>query len=234
MTMLALIQRFCKRTGLTVPNTVYGSTDEQVAQILSLLEEEIEDLSGRGDWQRLTFEATHTSVATESQGAITAIATNNFRNFKNDTLWDRTESLPLEVIDGSDWQAEKGFSNTSPHYQVRVRGGELLATPTPVAGNTWAFEYVSWNCILDNDGTTYKQYFTEDTDTLLLPEPILLKGLRWRWKKEKGFEYEEDFNSYELMVAGELARQGVNKSLNLGDSRNNDRGVVVSQGTWPL
>lgn len=233
MTMLSMVQNFCRRTSLSVPTTVHGSTDTQVLQIMALLEEEGGDLSGRGSWERITFEATHTTTATESQGAMTTIASNNFRYIKNDTFWDRTESLPVFVIDGPDWQAEKGFSSTSPRYRVRVRGGELLVTPTPPAGNTWAFEYVSWNWILN--GSTYKQYFTDDADTLLLPETILLQGLRWRWKKEKGLEYAEDFVTYEKMIQDALGREGIRKPLHMDRMpKESIPGIVISQGSWNL
>lgn len=235
MTMLATVQRFCRRTNITVPTSVIGTTDPQVAQIYALLEEEGAELSGRGSWQELTFEATHTTLATEDQGAIDDIASNNYRYIKNDTIWDRTENLPVIVIDGPDWQAEKGFAATSPRYRARIRTGDLLSTPAPTAGNTWAFEYVTWNWILDNDGTTYKQYFTEDTDTLLLPEAILQMGLRWRWKKEKGFEYAEDFRTYETMVVDALSRNGM-KAILYQDrtARRSTPKVVVNQGNWPL
>ena len=235
MTMLATVQRFCRRTNITVPSAVIGTTDPQVAQICGLLEEEGAELSGRGDWQYLTYETTHTTVATESQGSIDDIAPNNFRYIKNDTIWDRTENLPVIVIDGPDWQAEKGFAATSPRYRARIRTNQLIATPTPVAGNTWAFEYVTWNWILDNDGSTTKQYFTEDTDTFLLPEVIIQMGLRWRWKKEKGFEYAEDFRTYETMVQDALSRQGMKTVLHQDRSeRRTTPKVVVNQGNWPL
>lgn len=235
MTMLTTIQRFCRRTNIPIPSTAYGSTDPQVLQAMSLLDEEGNDLASRGDWQALTFEATHTSLAAESQGDIETIASNGFSYIKNNTFWDRTEKLPIGVIDGVDWQQEKGFANTSPHYRVRIRGGELLATPTPTAGNTWAFEYVSENWILDTDGTTYKNHFTADTDTLLLPEKVLLAGLRWRWKKEKGFDYAEDFVTYEKLVEQYLGRQGVKRNLSMDEGRE-DRSphIHVSQGSWNL
>lgn len=235
MTMLSTIQHFCRRTNLTVPSTVLGTTNEQIAQIMAILEEEGADLSGRGDWQYLTQEATHTTVATESQGAITTIAGSDFRYIKNNTIWDRTENLPLIVLDGVDWQAEKGFATTSPRYHIRLRGNNLVSNPIPPAGNTWAFEWVSWNWILDNDGTTTKQYFTEDTDTFLIPEPILLAGLRWRWKKEKGFDYAEDFNTYEALVRDALGRDGIKSTLFMdGGIKENIPRVFVNQGTWPL
>lgn len=235
MSLLTIVQRFCKRTGIASPNTVYGSTNEQIVQIMGLLEEEGAELSGRGAWQQLVQEATHTTLAAENQGAIETIASGNFRYIVNKTAWDRSANLPLMVIDGPQWQAIKGFSSTGPQYSIRIRGGNLLANPAPAAGSTWAFEYISWNWILDNDGSTRKQYFTEDTDTVLLPEPIVMMGLRWRWKKEKGFDYQEDFISYESMVKDALSRDGIKKSLNMGDSHYEPRpGYTVNQGNWPL
>lgn len=235
MSLLATIQRFCRRTNITVPASVVGSTDPQAAQLYAMLEEEGSDLSGRGSWQVLTLEATHTTLAAESQGTIQNIASGNFRYIKNNTMWDRTENLPVAVIDGQDWQAEKGFASTSPRYRARIRGNELIVTPTPPAGNTWAFEYVSWNWIVAADGVTKKQYFTSDTDEFLLPEPILQMGLRWRWKKEKGFEYAEDFRTYELMVADALSRQGLQKNLDMGNTPEmGSPKIVVNQGNWPL
>ncbi len=231
MSLLATVQRFCRRTNITVPTSVIGTTDAQIAQIYSLLEEEGNDLSGRGNWQQLTLEATHTTLAVESQGDITDIADDGFRYIKNDTIWDRTENLPVLIIDGPDWQAEKGFANTSPRYMARIRGGELLSTPVPTAGNTWAFEYVTWNWISSNS----RRYFKLDSDTIDLPEPIIQMGLRWRWKKEKGFEYAEDFRTYEKLVADALSRQGLQKVL-IQDraSRTSSPRIIVNQGSWPL
>ena len=231
MSLLQTVQRFCRRTTLTVPTTVIDTADAQIAQVYALLEEEGNDLSGRGSWNKLTKEALHTTVATESQGNICDIADEGFRYIKNDTIWDRTESLPVTVIDGNDWAAEKGFSTTSPQYRARIRGGELLVTPTPVAGNTWAFEYVTWNWI--NNGE--KQYFTSDADVIDLPEPVIQMGLRWRWKKEKGFEYAEDFRTYESMVKDALGRDGLNKVLNMSRApQNASPKIVVNDGNWPL
>lgn len=234
MAMLAMIQRFCERTGIDSPSTVIGSTDQQILQIRALLEEEGNDLSKRGDWNELTFEATHTTVATESQGAITTIASNGFRSIRNDTIWDRTQKRQLSVINDVEWQTQKGFANTAPEYAVRIRGGVLLATPVPAAGSTWAFEYMSKNWILGADGTTYKQYFTRDTDTLLLPEELLTLGLRWRWKKEKGFDYAEDFNTYEKQVIQALGSNGTKRTISMGGGEGRTYGIHTSQGNWNL
>lgn len=234
--LLTIVQRHCQRSGLPVPATVYGSSDTQVQQLMGLLEEEGNDLNSRGAWEGTTFEATHTTLAAEDQGAITTIAQNGFKYIKNDTIWDRTRKLPvIGPKSPHEWQALKGFATTNPRYQFRIRGGKLLANPTPTAGNTWAFEYASKYWITDSTGSTYRQFFGADGDLVLLPPDLLLMGLRWRWKKEKGLEYAEDFRTYENQVKDALGRDGGKQVLSMSQESSSLRpGIFVSPGSWPL
>ncbi|HQR41319.1 MAG TPA: hypothetical protein PLX97_01515, partial [Gemmatales bacterium] len=200
-TLLSVVQDLCKRQNLSVPATVYGSTDQIVVQIMGLLEEEGTDLAPRHPWEGLINEASHTSVATESQGDMATIASNGFRYILNDTIWDRSTRLPVcGPMNPRSWQSLKALQNTGPRYQYRIRGGELLVNPTPVAGESWYFEYVSKNWISDAAGVNFYERFTADTNIILLPDNLVLQGLRWRWKKEKGFDYAEDFRTYEMQV----------------------------------
>lgn len=235
MSLLSLVESFCERTKLTVPASVMGSSDALVIQIRALLEEEGDALSRRGDWEGLTFEASHTTVATEDQGAMTSIATNGFRYIKNETMWDRTDKLPIPQMHSTLWQRFKAIVSAAPRYRYRVRGGHLLMTPTPSAGHSVYFEYVSKNWILGADGVTYKSEFTLDTDTLLLPEELLRMGLRWRWKKEQGLEYAEDFRDYEMQVADALGRDGGKQTIYMDGGYPQSRpGVIVPEYSWPL
>lgn len=109
----------------------------------------------------------------------------------------------------------------------------MLVNPVPPVGESWFFEYVTANWILAADGVTYKQYFTADTDTILLPETLVLMGLRWRWKKEKGFDYSEDFNTYEMQVKDALGRDGGKPVLSMDDTgRGPKPGIWVPDGSW--
>ncbi len=236
MSMLSVIQAFCARNHIPVPATVMGSTDAQVINLRALLEEEGDDLSARHQWQGIMFEATHTSVGAEDQGAMSAIASNNFNYICNGTIWDRTMQLKiLGPLNAQEWQAVKAMVPTGPDYRFRIRGGRLLVTPTPSAGRSWAFEYISSNWILGADGTTYKNRFTLDTDALLLPENLLIAGLKWRWRKDTGLEYAEDFRTYEMQVKDAMGRDGGRKVLDMNGSPGGMMpGVFVPQGSWAV
>lgn len=229
MALLQIVQYVCGRMNVPVPSTVMGNTDTLIVQMRRLLEEEGTDLSQRGPWQGITFEATHTTTAAEDQGALTTIASNGFRSIKNGTFWDRSSKLPiLGPLSDQQWQMLKGMATTGPRYHYRIRGGKLLINPTPTASLSWAFEYLSKNWILGADGTTYKQYFTLDTDTVLLPEDLVIQGLRWRWKKEKGMDYAEDFAMYEAQVNSALAKDGGKPVLSMSGDRKEARpGIFV-------
>ena len=130
----------------------------------------------------------------------------------------------------------KAVVTTGPRYQFRIRGGHLLINPVPTASLNWFFEYISKNWILGIDGTTYKQFFTLDTDTILLPEDLVLMGLRWRWKKEKGLDYAEDFRTYELQVKDAVGRDGGKRTLRMDRGRTQwpGPGIYIPAGSWSI
>lgn len=235
MNLLTLVQKFFQRTNLPAPATVFGSTDGFVLQAMGLLEEEVNDLASRHTWQGLQREASHTTVALEDQGNINTLDP-GFRFIRNNTIWDTTDRLPvLGPVSGSDWQAIKAVFANGPRYQFRFRGDHLLVNPIPTAGHDWRFEYESKYAILAVDGTTTKEFFTSDTDTFLLPDQLLLMGLRWRWLREKGLDYGELFNTYERQVKDAMGRDGGKKTLFMNECHREVRpGIFVPVANWTV
>lgn len=236
MSLLTLVQRFCERTNVPVPTNVMASVDTQIVQIRSLLEEEGSDLAKRGDWQGLLSEQTLTTLATEDQGALSALAS-GFRSIKNQTIWSRDRQLPVAgPMNAREWQGLKALFVNGPYYRFRIRGERLLVNPIPPAGETWAFEYSSSRWILDVDGVTRREFFTADTDTVLVPEDLMLLGLRWRWKAEKGLEYAEQMRTYEMQVQDALGSDGGKPILAMdGEGRRGGQpGIFVPEGSWSL
>lgn len=237
MSLLTTVQRFCERTNLPSPATVIGTTDTQVLQVKALLEEIGIDAASRHTWTSMTFQVLHTTIAAQDQGAMTSIAGGGWGFVKNMTIWDRTTTLPvLGPMDSVEWQALLAVLVTGPRFQFRIQNGHLLVNPVPPAGDTWAFEYVTKYWILGADGTTYKQYFTLDTDTMLIPEELLLQGLRAWWKREKGLDYAEDMRMYETQLKDASSRDGGKPNLHLDEAgfKGPQPGIWVTPYSWPL
>lgn len=244
MSLLTLVQKFTRRTAIPVPAAVLGSVDSQTVQILNLLEEECIELAARYQWKGLTNECTFLALATESQGTLASLGsgpttTNGLRYILNEIMWNRSLKMPIYgPMDPQKWQQTKANA-TVALSQYRIRGvttgtqATLLITPVLTAGHTIAFEYITDNWCLN--GSTPSSTFVADTDTILMPESVVAAGLRWRWKKEKGLSYAEDFASYERLVQDALTRDGTKGVLNMADSNQTIQpGIFVSPGSWPL
>lgn len=233
MSLLSIVQEFCERTQLPVPASVLGNSDPQVRQIKALLKEEGDALAMRGDWSFMVREYTHTTLAQESQLALSTL-TGGFRFILNETMWDRTDQRPIPQIGSMLWQRAKALVSASPRYHYRIQGGSLLMTPAPSAGHTVAFEYLSQYWIYDLAGNLGSD-FDDDVAGLLLPDQLLTMGLRWRWKKEHGLEYAEDFRDYEMQVKDYLGRDGGKATLRMdGMVRVPSPGIGVPEGNWSL
>lgn len=217
--ILTIISDACKRIGIVAPNTATGSTDLQVQQLVALANEEGRELANRYPWTALIREATFTSVAAESQGALSPTiisASLGFKYIINDTIWNRSSRYPLAgPTSAPRWQAEKAFGISGPYSRYRIRGGQLLLNPAPGAGLTMAFEYLSENWVLAADGTTTRDGFTMDDDYPVLDSNMVTQGVVWRFKQAKGLEYSQDFTKYEAMVADAMARDGTKQIINM-------------------
>lgn len=236
MNLLEIVQTFCARTGLRRPTQVATSTDQTFLQIMALANEINEDLVDRWTFERLIKEATFTTLATEDQGAMTTLAPSGFLRVLEETIFDRTQKVELYgPIGPKAWQQSKAFVPIGPLYRYRIRGGRLLFNPLMAAGHTDAFEYAS-SWIVQNvaDGVE-KPYFTKDTDDFLLDAKLILAGLRWKWKAEKGLPYAEEFAIYEQAATTAAGRSGTKPVLCM-DGQPNDAypTIILPPGSWPL
>lgn len=234
MTLLELCRKVAGRTGIPVPSGVVSSNDKQVVQLLGLLEELLDELTSNGYWESANSTATFTTVAQEDQGAMATIAPVGFKGVVKKTFYNRTLRLPFYgPMTPQQWQALKALPQTGPFYKYRIDGGHLLVNPVPPAGHSCAFEYYSSWVVLAADGVTRRQYPTADNDTFLLDDQLLLSGLRWKWKYEKGLEYAEDFRRYEeLKMAGTL-REDVQPQIVMdGGMEDFKPGIFVPWGNW--
>ena len=236
-TMKALVQTFCQRRGLPVPNAVASSQDHQIIQLLALLNEALEDIVDRWDWSDLQQEALFTTVDGEDQGFVTTIAPNGFLRIFNETIFNRSLRLPIfGPLRKDQWQALKALPTTGPFYKYRIRQGKLLFNPAGVAGQTCAFEYQSARCvILEGSSSISAVRFLNNGDTCIFDDKIVLAGLSWKWLSTKGLDYAEEFRRYETLANNAAGRDASHPRVNMGEASNRMiPGIWVSPGNWPL
>lgn len=231
MSLLNLIQKCHKRVGLSAPTAAVSSTDENVIRMIELANEEGDELWSRADWQSLVREETHTTLAAESQGLITTICGADFSHICNETFWNRTKNRRWHPVDSVKWQTMKASGITGPVEYFRIRGNYLLAIPTPTAGETLAFEWVTKHWC-ETSGGTGQSAWAADDDVGRIDEMLMLAGLVWRWKKAQGLEYAEDFRQYEAQVGTAMIRDGAKPRLNMNGRQGSDGNVP--QGSWSL
>lgn len=135
------------------------------------------------------------------------------------TQWDRGFRWQLlGPMNPDEWQVLKsGLSPTGPRRRFRLMGGKLYLDPIPYDSNLLVFEYYSTS-FMSNAAGTASNTFTADSDTYLLPDDLLILGLKWRWKSARGLNYEDEFDVYDKLMGTELGRAASARPLRLDAS----------------
>lgn len=208
MTLLSLVQSATPKIGIPKPVTVVDNSDVQVETLLELANQEGQELARAGHWEALVVETTFTAVAQSEQ---TNAMPSDFVGFIDGSFFNRSSRRRVfGPISPQQWQREQATSVAAGiHDFFRVRGGNILITPDPTAGDTMAFEYGSTFWVdTDGDGDGDSETWDADDNTSLLEERLMSLGLIWRFLDKSGLPYETKKKTYDDEVEKALARQG--------------------------
>lgn len=212
MTALTIIQTAAAWLGLPMPPTAFSATDTQTVQLRGLLNEEGIELALWPDhaWTKLMMEKTFTTLA---QPVQTGAVPSDFGRFCDGSMWDRTTDRPVwGPMSPQQWQQQMaGPTFTTMYLGFRIRGNDFLITPTPAAGDTIAYEYVSNLYVYSAAGTPAtpnQNAFQADGDTCIFDETMMARGLRWRFLRSKGLDYSQEYSTWIDLVQRVVARDG--------------------------
>lgn len=234
MTLLSIIQNVCDEVVLPRPSVVAAATDDSTRQLLQLLNRTGQLLARKYRFQAITIEGHFVTVAAESQGLLATVAGADFDRFVNDTFFDRTRKWQIGgPLTSKQYQQRKGTITSSPWSFIRIKGNYLLMTPTPSAGNSIYFEYVSKNWC-QSAASVGQDEFLADTDTGIVDERLLELGTIWRWRKNKGFAYAEDKDTFEKEAYSLAARDGAKTIIDMSAPETPVPTANFPDGGWNL
>ncbi len=196
MTLLTICEDAASQLGLRKPTAVVGSNGLTEQMLLRFANLEGDSLSRWHDWQALIVEQTFTTIAAEAQ--TSALPSDYDRMIYNVEIWNRTNSTRYVGPTAQRyWQRLKSNSATGAVGAWRLLRGGLNLYPTPTAGETVAFEYITKNWC-ESAGGDGQSAFMADTDVALVPERLMVLGIVWRFRQARGFAaYAEDMVTYE-------------------------------------
>jgi hypothetical protein len=220
MTLINMVVEAAAEIGLPEPASVIGNPDNNVRQMLRAANKSGQILAREYDWQDLLTE--HTFVTTAAEAQVGALPT-DFDHFSNGTMFNRTTQREvIGPITPEDWQREKSTVTGLTVYDAfRIRGNDLLLTPTPPAGETIAYEYIKkhWVDTYPLDGVCNAEAFVTDQDTIIFPERLVVLGIIWRFLAMKGLQYGEQRSAYSSEVLKTMGRDGGAPRLPMGRRR---------------
>lgn len=297
MTLLELVQQVCDELMIQRPQTVAGSTDPQIRQLLALLNRLGVDLSRQAQWQRLNREHILTTVAINQTGntvagsnvitgipstvgitpqfgvngpgttpfaQVTSVGENQvtlnmpmtetltgasfqFSQVAYDlpsdwlseipqTEWDRTNRWPLLGPQSPQaWQSFKsGIVYAGPRQRFRIQENQILINPPPPNGLLFSLEYISKGWVINSVNQRLPR-FTNDTDTAIFPDSLLITGLKTAWKAAKGLDGTFDLAEFRVMLDTIKAQDKSAPKLSLSPQPGEVLLSVanIQDGNWP-
>jgi hypothetical protein len=215
MTLLTICQDAAKEIGVPSPTSVVGSSDTTNVQLLAAANRVGKDLVTGYDWEVLIKEEEHTTLAAESQGAMTTIAT-DFMRISNDTMWNRTTDRKYYgPLNNSQWQRLKASVSSGITNYFRIRGGVLLVNPAPPSGEKIFFEYIGKNWVITAGSSANAVAYAADANTTVLDEDLITLGVIWRFLKQKGLPYDNQFQEYRLKLSEKQSKDGAKQIIRM-------------------
>lgn len=212
MNLLEIVQQACRELALPVPNAAIASSDMQAIQMAGLMNALGQELRDAHDFQVLI--ATHPFV---TDGTGTAALPPDFHRMLDDTQWDRSNRWSLigpMLPSGWQWLQSSQIASIGPRIRWRVAGDMFEYYPGTDSGNTFAFDYIRKNWVIDGDDASEKEAFTKDTDTCIFRDRLMINGLKYKFLAAKGLDTAVAERDFGLQIEAQMAAHGA-PTLNL-------------------
>lgn len=190
MTVLSAINEVCDVVSLDRFVSVYGSNDPSAQTMLELAR-----LAGQEIAERFAWKALQRSDVTSSSPF--PFPSDYDRLIEGGAVFTALGDFARPVKNPSQWAVVLQVPSAQAYYYLSTSG--LSFSPASAAVGA-VLTYVSKYWIAGNDSVA-KADWTADDDAPVFPERLLVLNLIWRWKRQKGLNYDDPLAEFEAALA---------------------------------
>ena len=191
MNLLEAVNAACDSVALDRFSVLVGNVNENALTMIRFAQEAGEEISRRGDWQKM--------LKTASVTASPFVLPVDFQRLVPGGIMTATGTFARMILNGGQWSI---VAPTTAGAYTFIRDGALLfAPPSSAVGATVQYVSTQW---LAGVGGNVSQ-ITADDNAPLFPARLLTSNLIWRWRRQKGVTYEDELAEFEAALAIELA-----------------------------
>ena len=221
------------RCGIVPPTACIGNPDKNIAKMVAYAEDAGRDCIERVDWRSLKFT---TTITGDGSTTLWSLPTDFMRLCPSDKSPKGafvSNVRPLLPLFGPVNDEELNQAKQFPAMPVvplwRLIGSYVEIWPALAAAEIVTYNYFSnaWiNPVLGANQTAWGL----DTDTSIINEDTIMKGVVWRWKCSEGLDYAEDMRQFELSLDRNAAQEGTGRivSMSLGPRSGGELPFVIS------
>lgn len=217
MTVLSALQSTAIRCIGQKPISIFSASSGIALELSDLVNEAMRDIVKAHDWTAL-----QPLQSSPGDGATQAFALpSDFDRWPKKvsiftTQWPGVPYARARDLD--EWYFVRKFVYAGVPGWWLVQNGKLNIYPAPASGTNVEYYYISKNSVTANGGAA-KSSFTADDDTFVLDERLITLSCIWRWKSQKGLEYAEHMQNYEIALSKAISDDKGPRILAVGKRR---------------
>lgn len=222
---------FSSTSGLAVGMVVSGPTIPAYSEIVTV---------DSATQVTITYPATSATASASCSFAVQDYALpSDLDRLIGDANWDRTNHWPnLGPKSAQEWQwLQGGMISTVPRERYRIYNNYMRFFPAPTSPLNISFEYMSNYTVIATGGTNpTKSLFTVDTDTCVFKDEVMVKGLKYHWRKAKRLDFTAELVEYNDAVSRSRAQDEPSQRMSMTPNQP-DIYILpqsVPEGSWNL
>jgi hypothetical protein len=198
-TIKQILNQALSESGFSQEGTFATSKTNEAQQMVALANRELNTLQ-KDTWQELTR-----TMLLPLTSATEYPLPDDYREFVFDTAWATNQEYKADFPVTAEGWAYLQSQNTATGFVYRIRLIEnQIEIYNPQDGAELYAEYIS-KYAAESEGGVPKERFTADSDVFLLNDDLLIMGVKWRFNKLKGLDWQPDFAEWRNMYKRERA-----------------------------